>query len=99
MSVTDLEVRFADETPTKNPEESFTPEVAFSSCSSEVICQGCKKRLKIQETDSGQLKKQEKSLYCPVCSHFIHSTRCSNLDIYVVKALQGSMALARMVLR
>jgi len=26
MSVTDLEVRFADETPTKSPEESFTPE-------------------------------------------------------------------------
>jgi len=24
--VTDLEVRFADETPTKSPEESFTPE-------------------------------------------------------------------------
>jgi len=64
----DLEVRFADETPTKSPEESFTPEVAFSSCSSEVTCQGCKKQLKIQETDSGQLKKQEKVVLSSVQS-------------------------------
>lgn len=89
MSVTDLEVRFADQTPTESPDESLTPEVAVSSCSSEVTCQRCKKRLKVQDTDSVELKKQEKSLYCPVCSHFIYSARCSNIDIYVVKALQG----------
>lgn len=91
MSVSDLEVHVADETPTKSPEESFIAEVAVFCCSSEVTCQGCKKRLKIQEIDSDESKKQDKSLYCPVCSRFIHSARCSNLDVYVIKTLQRDL--------
>ncbi len=30
-----------------------------------------------------------RSRFIQVCSHFIHSARCSNLDVYAVKALQG----------
>lgn len=86
MSVTDLETRFTDETPTEKVEELLTSEAALPSCSTEVTCQGCEKRLKIQEMDSDEFKKQERLLHCPVCNHFIHSARCSNLDVYVVKA-------------
>ena len=89
MSVTDLEVHLADETAITSPEASPVPDAAVFDCSSEVICQRCQKQLKVQETDSGDLTKQEKSLYCPVCGNFLHSVRCSNLDVYVVKALQG----------
>ncbi|MBD2463130.1 DNA integrity scanning protein DisA nucleotide-binding domain protein [Oscillatoria sp. FACHB-1407] len=93
MSVTDLEVRFIDETPIEDTEDYSTSEVAISSCSSEVTCQGCKKRLKIQEIESEDLQKQERSLRCPICGHSLHSVTCSNLDVYVIKVLQEAMRL------
>lgn len=91
MSVTDLEVHLADEIASASPEASSGNDTAVFDCSSEVTCQRCQKHLKVQETDSGDLRKQEKSLYCPVCDNFLQSVRCSNLDVYVVKALQGAL--------
>jgi DNA integrity scanning protein DisA with diadenylate cyclase activity len=85
MSVTDLEVGLADETAIATEASLITDAEAFD-CSSEVTCQRCQKHLKVQETDSGDLTKQEKSLHCPVCSNFLYWVRCSNLDVYVVKA-------------
>ncbi len=87
MSVTDLEVRLADETAIANPEKSATNNAVVFECSNEVICDRCQKQLKVQETDSGDLTKQEKSLSCPVCGNFLYSARCSNLEVYVVKTL------------
>jgi DNA integrity scanning protein DisA with diadenylate cyclase activity len=95
MSVTDLETRFTDENLVKTTDELFVPEAVFSSCTSEVMCQQCKKQLKIQESDNDEFKKQVRSLHCPVCCHFIHSATCNNLDVYVVKSLQNSIALTR----
>lgn len=93
MSVTGLDVRFTDEPLAEDPEEVFLPEAGSASCSNEVTCQGCQKHLKIQETDSDEFKKLERSLHCPICNHFIHSVTCSNLDVYVVKALQEAARL------
>lgn len=90
MSITDLEVRFTDEIVPDSLEKSVsstTSELIPSPCSTEVTCSGCEKTLKIQEIDSNASDKQEQSLYCPICSHFIHSAKCNNLDVYVVKAL------------
>lgn len=89
MSVTDLETRFADETLTESDEDSLRSESVQSSCSTEVTCQACEKQLKIQEIKGDDVKKQERSLRCPVCNHFLHSARCNNLDVYVIKALLG----------
>jgi DNA integrity scanning protein DisA with diadenylate cyclase activity len=93
MSVTDLDVRFAEQIPTERIEASFAPDLAAASCSSDVVCQGCQKWLKIQEIDGAAPEKQEKLLYCPVCGHFLHSARCNNLDVYVIKALQDSVRI------
>lgn len=87
MGVTDLEVRFTDEIPAKNLEETLPPESIPSSCSSETICQQCEKRLKIQEIDGDVFKRQERALHCPVCAYFIRLAKCSNLDVYVIKDL------------
>ncbi|MDX2213714.1 MAG: diadenylate cyclase [Oculatellaceae cyanobacterium bins.114] len=94
MSVTDLDVRFADEMPMEVSAEALTAEVPDPCCTSELECQNCKKQLKIQTTDNVELKQQEKQLYCPVCSHFIHPVRCSNLDVYVVKTWQKSIPIS-----
>ncbi|HEY9300362.1 MAG TPA: DNA integrity scanning protein DisA nucleotide-binding domain protein [Phormidium sp.] len=95
MSVTDLEIHSIDKTLLENTAEPSMPEAANSPCLGEVICKGCKKRLKIQEIDSGEFKKQERSLHCPICSHFIQSANCSNLDLHVVKALEEPIQLAQ----
>lgn len=91
MSVTDLEVRLADETAITSPEASPVLDAAVSDCSNEVTCQRCQKQIKVQQTDSGDLTKQEKSLYCPVCRNFLYSVRCSNLDVYVIKTLPRAL--------
>jgi len=96
MNVTDLEVRFTSEPSLQISEEPLPPESVLSCCSSEVICQGCEKQLKIQEIDSDQFRKQEKLLYCPICGHFLHSVTCSNLDVHVVKALRRSLDLTHL---
>ncbi|HIK17917.1 MAG TPA: DNA integrity scanning protein DisA nucleotide-binding domain protein [Leptolyngbyaceae cyanobacterium M33_DOE_097] len=96
MNVTDLEVRFANEPSPETSEDQLPPESLLLCCSRDVTCQGCKKQLKIQEIDSDQIKRQDKVLHCPVCSHFLHSVTCSNLDVHVVKALWRSRDLTRL---
>lgn len=90
MSVTDLEVRFADEASIEHLGKSVAAEKALFSCTSEVTCQNCEKRLKIEEIDGVELEKQEKELHCPICNYFLYSAQCSNLDIHVLKVLRSS---------
>ncbi len=89
MSVTDLEVRLADEIEIISPEASLVNDAHAFDCSSEIICPHCQKQLKVEEADSGDSTRQEKALFCPVCGNLLYSVRCSNLDVYVVKTLQG----------
>ncbi len=91
MSVTDLEVRLADERAIANPGVAAATDATIFDCSNEVTCPRCHKQLKVEEADSNDLTKQEKSLHCPVCGNFLYSVRCSNLDVYVVKTLPGVM--------
>jgi DNA integrity scanning protein DisA with diadenylate cyclase activity len=90
MSVTDLKVHFTDGLPPESAEDASEPELTLSSCTNEVTCPRCQKRLKIEETDTIETGKAEKSLYCPVCGNFLYSARCNNLDVHVVKDLQES---------
>lgn len=108
VSVTDLKVDLADRTPPENAAAqsvSLSPSDMLTDCSSEVDCQKCQKRLKIQERHSSdvveletpeletpELEKLERSVYCPVCGNFLHSARCHNLDVYVIKTPPDSIA-------
>lgn len=87
MSVTDLKVGFTDRFSSESLEPASALELSPFSCSSEVVCPRCKKRLKIEETDMVEPTKAERALYCPVCGQFLHTVRCENLDIYVMKEL------------
>ncbi|GAB4371685.1 MAG: hypothetical protein Kow00121_13400 [Elainellaceae cyanobacterium] len=85
MSITDLKVHFTNQPVTEPSEDPPMPEDVLFSCTNELNCTGCGKRLKIQEMDGIEAYRVEKSLYCPVCGEFIYSAQCNNLDVYVLK--------------
>lgn len=88
MSVTDLEAHFTDEILLEDTEVLPPSEITLSPCSRDAVCHNCGKHLRIQEVENDELTKQERSLYCPVCGYFVHSAKCNNLEVYVVKVLQ-----------
>ncbi|MBD3884582.1 DNA integrity scanning protein DisA nucleotide-binding domain protein [Phormidium tenue FACHB-886] len=87
MSVTDLKVHFTDRFSSQALEDISMPELSAFSCSSELTCPRCTKRLKVEEADIAESKRAERTLYCPICGQFLYTAQCENLDIYVVKEL------------
>ncbi|UBF24752.1 diadenylate cyclase [Kovacikia minuta CCNUW1] len=88
MSVTDLQTYFTDRATVENSED-IAADVEESPCSTVLRCPSCQKRLQIQEGDVIETKVESEDLFCPVCGVLVHSTRCSNLDVFVVKELEG----------
>ena len=84
MSVVDLKVQLAGMA-TENTEPLPT-KLEMVSCSNELNCPTCKKRIKIQETEFVE-HKDNQQIFCPVCRRFIYSVSCSGLDVYIVKDL------------
>ena len=83
MSVVDLRVQLAEMAIENTP----TPtKLEVVSCSNELNCPTCEKRIKIQETEFVD-DKDNKEIFCPVCGRFIYSVSCSGLDVYIVKDL------------
>ena len=84
MSVVDLKVQLAGMA-TENTEPLPT-KFEMVSCSNELNCPTCKKKIKIEETEFVEYK-NNKEIFCPVCGRFIYSVSCSGLDVYIVKEL------------
>lgn len=95
MSVTDLKTYFTDNIAAENVEDS-APEQGFSSCMDELNCPRCKKKLKIHQDEIFKENAEAENLFCPICGHLIFSTRCANLNVYVVKDLETSKILVNM---
>ena len=87
MSVTDLKIHFT-ELSQINTSEDIVVSRGLSLHNNELICEKCKKILKIQETDINEFEKSEKFIHCPVCTHLVYSVPCKNLAVYVMKDLQ-----------
>jgi DNA integrity scanning protein DisA with diadenylate cyclase activity len=88
MSVTDLQTYSTDRAAIENSED-LPIDVEAASCSTELRCPNCHKKLQIQEGDVIETKVESEDLFCPICNYLVHSTKCSNLDVFVVKELEG----------